>query len=247
MAADLDEARRAISEHRVIVDGSPALSPARAVSSNNVVVLEEAGAFASRAGAKLDGALEALGIEVEGRRVLDAGAGSGGFTDCLLRRGASAVVAVDVGYGLMDWRLRNDPRVLTMERTNLRTVDPAALGAPFDLVVADLSFIRLSAVLHSLVGAAGEQGELLLLVKPQFEARRGEVGRGGVVRDPGVHKRVLERVAQVLISRGVGVAGIVPASPRGAEGNQEFFVWARRGGDEDAGAAIAQAIDLADR
>jgi 23S rRNA (cytidine1920-2'-O)/16S rRNA (cytidine1409-2'-O)-methyltransferase len=180
-------------------------------------------------GDKLDAALDDFRVDVAGRRCLDAGAGSGGFTDCLLSRGAAEVVAVDVGYGQFDWGLRRDPRVRLLERTNLRLLGPGELGDPFDVVVADLSFISLAAVLGPLVAAAAPGAEFVLLVKPQFEAPAADVGAGGVVRDPGVWRRALGSVSGALGRHGLGVAGIVAARPRGAKGNQEFFVRARPG------------------
>lgn len=185
--------------------------------------------FVSRGGEKLDGALEDLGIDPSGERCLDAGAGSGGFTDCLLQRGASSVVAVDVGYGQFDWRLRNDPRVTLIERTNIRIVDPAVLGGPFGLVVADLSFISLEMVLGVLIAAAGDRGDLLLLVKPQFEAPRNQVPVGGVVRDPQVWKGAIDRIARALSRLGRETTGTAESRVAGAKGNREFFLWAKAG------------------
>jgi 23S rRNA (cytidine1920-2'-O)/16S rRNA (cytidine1409-2'-O)-methyltransferase len=151
-----------------------------------------------------------------------------GFTDCLLQAGAREVVAVDVGYGDFDWGLRNDSRVRLLERTNVRTLDLSSLGKPFDLVVADLSFISLTLVADRLVEGAAPSGDLLLLVKPQFEAPRPEVGPGGIVRDPEVWRRSLESVAAALGERGFVTAGVAPSRLLGAQGNREFFLWARR-------------------
>lgn len=245
LAASRAQAQRAIESGRVLVGGVPAPKPGRLVSPDDQIVLTEPARFASRGGEKLAGALGDLGIEAGGRRCLDVGAGSGGFTDCLLQAGAREVVSVDVGYGQFDWRLRNDSRVRLIERTNFRTMDLEALAGPFDLVVADLSFISLTLVLDRLIRAVHPSGDLLLLVKPQFEAGRGEVGKGGVVRDPEVAERAVRRVVEALAERGRGTAGLVPSRLRGASGNQEFFVWARADARPADERLIRQAIALA--
>jgi 23S rRNA (cytidine1920-2'-O)/16S rRNA (cytidine1409-2'-O)-methyltransferase len=222
------EAQRLIAEQRILVDGAPALQPSSMVAgSSSVRVLDPPRSFVTRGGVKLAGALDDFGMDPQGLRCLDAGAGAGGFTDCLLQRGAAEVVAVDVGYGDFDWSLRNDERVRLLERLNLRTADPAVLGPPFDLVVADLSFISLVAVLDRLVPATAAGGDLLLMVKPQFEAPRDDVGAGGIVDDAAVWAAAVQKVADALWDRGVGTAGVVPSRLRGAEGNQEFFVRGR--------------------
>ncbi len=244
LAADPPEARRLIAEQRILVDGAPALQPSRMVTaSSSLHVLGPPRPFVTRGGTKLAGALDDLGVAVAGRRCLDAGAGAGGFTDVLLQRGAREVVAVDVGYGDFDWSLRNDPRVRLLERVNIRTVDPVALGPPFDLVVADLSFISLVAVLDRLVPATAPVGDLLLMVKPQFEAPRDDVAAGGVVDDPAVWGTAVRRVAEALWARGVGTAGLAPSRLRGAEGNQEFFLRGRHDAPQpDPGVLQAAAV-----
>ena len=229
LASGEAEARELVAAQRVLVGGAPALAPARMVSAyDSIGVVRPAPEFVTRGGRKLAGALDDLSISVEGRRCLDAGAGAGGFTDCLLQRGAREVVAVDVGYGDFDWSLRNDPRVRLLERVNVRMAGPDVIGEGFDLVVADLSFIGLATVAGRLASAAAPGADLLLLVKPQFEAARDEVGPGGVVADPAVWASAVERVADALWASGVGTAGVVASRLRGAEGNQEFFVWGRR-------------------
>jgi 23S rRNA (cytidine1920-2'-O)/16S rRNA (cytidine1409-2'-O)-methyltransferase len=228
LVATEQQARDLIDHRRVAVGGSLAMRPSTLVAPGDDIRLAASSRFVSRGGDKLDAALDDLGVDVGGRRCLDAGAGSGGFTHCLLTRGATEVVAVDVGYGQFEWSLRGDHRVRLLERTNLRLADPAALGAPFDVVVADLSFISLALVLPTLDASASDPADFVLLVKPQFEAPAADVGRGGVVRDPEVWRRSIGSVAAALGQRGLGVAGIVPARPRGARGNQEFFVHARR-------------------
>jgi 23S rRNA (cytidine1920-2'-O)/16S rRNA (cytidine1409-2'-O)-methyltransferase len=182
--------------------------------------------FVSRGGEKLEGALDALGIDVSGRRCLDAGCSTGGFTDCLLQRGARHVVAVDVGYGDFDWKLRNDARVSLLERTNIRSVGSADLGEAPDLVTADLSFIRLATVLPVLVGLTAPGGELVLLVKPQFELPRALVA-DGVVRDSALHLQAVDSVERAAEAAGARCIASTKSVLEGPEGNSEFFVQLR--------------------
>jgi 23S rRNA (cytidine1920-2'-O)/16S rRNA (cytidine1409-2'-O)-methyltransferase len=225
-------AREAIDGGRVTVAGAPALKATRLVAPDEpVVVSGEAPRFVSRGGEKLAGALERFDLDVHGARALDAGASTGGFTDCLLQAGAAHVTAVDVGYGQLAERIRTDPRVEIHERTNIRELKPGDLGDLFDVVVADLSFISLRTVAPNLVGLARPRADLVLLVKPQFEAGREEATRGkGVIRDPAIWRRVLgEVVAAYRVAGAVMMEGM--ASPlRGADGNVEFLVHARTGG-----------------
>lgn len=178
--------------------------------------------FVSRAGRKLEGALDGFGINVAERTAVDVGASTGGFTDCLLQRGVRSVVAVDVGYGQMHWRIREDPAVTVVERTNIRLADVGALGAPFDVVVADLSFISLEAVAHALADLGTDGSDWVLLIKPQFEAGKDRVGKGGIVRDPGVWRDVLSSVLSALAEEGLGCRGLAVSSITGTEGNKEF-------------------------
>ena len=182
----------------------------------------------SRGGDKLEHALEEFGIDVRGWRVLDAGASTGGFTDCVLQRGAAQVVALDVGYGQLHEKLRADRRVLVLERLNVRAVTPDDIGGPVALVVADLSFISLAKVIPALIGVCRPGASLVLLVKPQFEAGRVEVSRGrGVITDPEIHHRVREEVQESLAAAGTVVAGWTESPITGADGNREFLVHAR--------------------
>ncbi len=192
--------------------------------------------FVSRGGKKLDGALETLNIEVEGRRWLDAGASTGGFTDRLLQGGARAVAALDVGYGQLDWKLRNDERVIVIERKNVRDLGPEELPWRPEGVVADLSFISLTSVLPPLVGVVEDDADFLLLVKPQFEVGKDAVGKGGVVRDPAWWRRAIERVIDAAGTLGLGLAGVALAEPPGPAGNREFFLHLRRGASASADA-----------
>ncbi len=223
-------ARRAILDGQVVVAGVPEPKPATLVADDAAVRLsEQAARYVGRGGDKLAAALAATEVVVEGRRALDVGASTGGFTDCLLQHGAATVVAVDVGYGQIDWRLRTDPRVTVVERTNFRTADVAALGAPFDVVAADLSFISLTSVANQLAAAGGADTDHLLLVKPQFEVGRERVGSGGVVRDPAARADAVLTVAAALADAGLGVRAVVPSPVPGAKGNRELFLWARAG------------------
>jgi len=220
-----------------------------------VVVLGEGPRFVGRGGDKLAAALDRFAVPVEGVRALDAGASTGGFTDCLLQRGAGRVVAVDVGYGQLHERLRADPRVEPVERTNVRDLVPGDIGPPFDVVVADLSFISLRTVLGPLLRQAAPGAHLVLLVKPQFEAGRDEAGRGrGVIRDPAVWRRVLDEVLIALRAAGAAIMGAMVSPLTGADGNVEFFVHARAATPSEADgvgvhadAAVNEALALVDR
>ena len=222
------EAQDAVDAGRVTVAGAPALKPARLVAPDEPVrLLAPPRRFVSRGGDKLDAALDGFGLDVAGTRALDAGASTGGFTDCLLQRGARQVVAVDVGHGQLHPKLRADDRVAVMERTNVRTLTPGAIGGPVDLVVADLSFISLRTVAAALLGVGRPGADLVLLVKPQFEAGRAEASRGrGVIRDDAVRSRVRDEVGDVLIDGGATIMGWMESPLRGADGNVEYFVHA---------------------
>jgi 23S rRNA (cytidine1920-2'-O)/16S rRNA (cytidine1409-2'-O)-methyltransferase len=192
---------------------------------------EPADEYVSRGSHKLAGALAAFelgGLTVTGKRCLDAGASTGGFTDVLLRAGARQVVAVDVGYGQLAWPIRTDDRVVVLERTNVRTLTPDVIGGPVDLTVADLSFISLRLVLPALAACTDPAGDLALMVKPQFEVGRERVGTGGVVRDPDLRAEAVLDVTATAAELGLGVAGVTASPLPGPSGNVEFFVWFRR-------------------
>jgi 23S rRNA (cytidine1920-2'-O)/16S rRNA (cytidine1409-2'-O)-methyltransferase len=227
----------------VTVSGAPADNPARLVSkADPIVVRAEGPRFVSRGGEKLDAALARFDVDVRGVRALDAGASTGGFTDCLLQRGAREVVAVDVGHGLLHERLVGDDRVRSLERTNVRELDGSVVGV-FDVVVADLSFIALDAVLDALVVVCHPGALLVLLVKPQFEARRHEADRGnGVITDPAIWRRVLDEVSTAVRRRSAVIMGAMASPLTGAQGNAEFLVLARAH-DPDGG-AVEVALDL---
>jgi 23S rRNA (cytidine1920-2'-O)/16S rRNA (cytidine1409-2'-O)-methyltransferase len=215
---------------RVLVAGSLAERPSRLVDPAEPVVVEgPPPRFVGRGGEKLDAALDRFGIAVDGVRVLDAGASTGGFTDCLLQRGAAQVVAVDVGRGQLDDRLRRDRRVDSHERTNIRHVRLDDLGGrPFPVVVADLSFISLRTVAPALLDLSADDADLVLLVKPQFEAGRQDAARGrGVIRDPAVWRRVVLEVGSAMESHGATMMGLMVSPLKGADGNVEFLAWLR--------------------
>ncbi len=220
----------------------PVTSPARQVADDEAIALTGAPPpFVSRGGEKLDAALVAFAVDPTGLAVLDAGASTGGFTDCLLQRGAAHVAAVDVGRAQLDWRLREDPRVTVLERCNVRHLEPEQIGGRVALAVADLSFISLLTVAPALARCTTSDAELVMLVKPQFEAGRARVGRRGVVRDPDVHREVLTRVAEGLDAHGLPVVAAVASPLLGPEGNREFFFHVRRGATAEAPAVLAEA------
>ena len=244
-------AAEAIRSGRVLVGGAPASTPARQVAAGEAItVTGPPPRFVSRGGDKLDAALRRFRVDVTGRRALDAGASTGGFTDCLLQAGAAHVYSVDVGRGQLAWTLRQDQRVTVLERTNARALEPAALGGAVDVVTADLSFISLLTVAPALARCATPTADFVLLVKPQFEAGRALVGKGGVVRDPAIHRHVLDQVVGGLATAGLPPEAVMPSPRRGADGNVEFLVHCRRGtpgtlaaGSVDAAVAEAHEAD----
>jgi 23S rRNA (cytidine1920-2'-O)/16S rRNA (cytidine1409-2'-O)-methyltransferase len=218
----LEKARALIMAARVRVDGKPATAPGQRVSSEGAIALEAGPEYYGRGGIKLAHALDHFQLSVRGMTALDVGASTGGFTHCLLQRGARRVYALDVGYGQLDYRLRQDPRVVVMERVNARY--PFPLEDAVDLATVDVSFISLTRVLPSVAVHLREGGAIVALVKPQFEARRDEVGRGGVIRDPKVHARVLGRVIVWAVNNGFRLKDLVPSPITGEQGNREFFI-----------------------
>jgi 23S rRNA (cytidine1920-2'-O)/16S rRNA (cytidine1409-2'-O)-methyltransferase len=214
--------------------GERAAKPGQMVADDVVVAVDERPRYVSRGGIKLANALDATGVPVAGRRCLDAGASTGGFTDCLLQRGAAHVVAVDVAYGELDWRLRGDERVTVLERTNARSLQPSDLPYRAELTVADLSFISLTKVLPALLRCAAERFDVLAMVKPQFEAGRERVGSGGVVRDAAARREALVRVAEAARALGASVMGFASSGLPGPKGNRETFVWLAEAGREGA-------------
>ncbi|MBD8505546.1 TlyA family RNA methyltransferase [Hoyosella sp. G463] len=234
LARSREHAVELVSAGRVQSAGATIAKPATAIEQHaplHVVAAEEE-SWASRGARKLLGALDAWqphGLRVEGRRCLDAGASTGGFTDVLLARGAREVVAADVGYGQLVWRLQNDPRVLVLDRTNARALDAATIGGTVELIVADLSFISLELVLPAFAACAAKDADLLPMVKPQFEVGKDRLGSGGVVRDPALRAESVERVALRAEAQGLGVRGAVASPLPGPSGNVEYFLWLRQG------------------
>lgn len=240
MAPSRAHAAELVAAGRVTVAGAVADKAARLVAAGDpLVVAGPPARFVGRGGEKLDAALDRFALPVRGRTALDAGASTGGFTDCLLQRGAARVVAVDVGHGQLHERLRADPRVDSRERVNVRHLRPGDVGGPFPLVVADLSFISLRTVAPALVAQAAPGGDLVVLVKPQFEVGRQEASRGrGVVRDPGAWRAVLVGVASAMQSQAATMMGLMASPIRGADGNVEFLAHLRRDGGDGAEVAV---------
>ena len=252
LARSREQAAELIEAGRVSVGGQRAAKAATRVETSAAIVVaappEGEPGYASRGGHKLAGALEAFGpagLRVQGRRCLDAGASTGGFTDVLLRAGARQVVAVDVGYGQLVWELQNDPRVVVVDRTNVRELTLEQIGdEPVELVVGDLSFISLTLVLPALVRCAVPEADYALMVKPQFEVGRERLGSGGVVRDPELHAESVRTVAAAAAELGLGVLGVTASPLPGPSGNVEYFLWLRRGApalrDEELRRAVAE-------
>lgn len=254
LARSREHASELIAARRVKVQGAIAGKPATGVTTDVAIVVADdpdRPDYVSRGGHKLAGALAAfvpLGLVVEGRRCLDAGASTGGFTDVLLRNGAGQVVAVDVGYGQLAWRLQQDERVVVHDRMNVRELTTEQIGGPVDLVVGDLSFISLELVLDALLGVTAPDGDLALMVKPQFEVGKERVGKGGVVRDPELRAEAVTAVADGAARRGWGARAVTVSPLPGPSGNVEFFLWLRRGPAtvtaDDIHSTVRDAADL---
>jgi 23S rRNA (cytidine1920-2'-O)/16S rRNA (cytidine1409-2'-O)-methyltransferase len=248
LARSREQASELIAAGRVSVAGARATKPATGVTTDVAIVVRadpDDPGYVSRGAHKLAGALTAfapLGLSVTGRRCLDAGASTGGFTDVLLRRGAAQVVAVDVGYGQLAWRLQQDPRVVIHDRTNVRELTVETIGSSVDVVVGDLSFISLELVLDALLGVTQSEGDLALMVKPQFEVGKDRVGKGGVVRDPALRAEAVLSVAAAAEKRGWGAQAVTTSPLPGPSGNIEYFLWLRRGEARVAPVEIEAAV-----
>ncbi len=241
LAESRERARALIMAGNILVDGQAVAKPAALVPETAVVEVREALPYVGRGGLKLVGALDDFGLDVSGLSVIDVGASTGGFTDVLLKRGAKHVYAVDVGYGQLDWRLRQDRRVTVLERTNIRYLE--SLPELVDAAVVDVSFISLTLVLPAIVNLSRANAWIIALVKPQFEAGRQQVGRGGVVRDPAVHRAVLEKVANWAREQGLAVRGVTVSPLVGPAGNREFFIHLSKEGESiDVEAAIDRCL-----
>jgi 23S rRNA (cytidine1920-2'-O)/16S rRNA (cytidine1409-2'-O)-methyltransferase len=238
-------ARSLIMAGRVRVNGRALTKPGTSVAADASVEIERPRPYVSRGGEKLEAALEAFAIDPTGLNALDVGASTGGFTDCLLQRGAASVVAIDVGYGQLDWKLREDPRVTVVERTNFRTLPDDAFPNGFDLIVADASFISLHTILRRAIGYLRENGTIVALLKPQFEAGRERLGAGGVVRDPETHRAVLREFRGAVPEMGLGVAAAIVSPLRGPAGNVEFLLELRRGENALADGDIDRLVEEA--
>jgi len=243
LAPSRERAQALILAGAVRVNGERLSRRADSVDDDATITIDTGPRFVSRGGEKLDAALDELGLDVRGRVALDIGSSTGGFTDCLLQRGASRVYAVDVGKGQLDWKLRNDARVVVMEGLNAR--EGFDLPEPVDVVVADVSFISLRLALPPAFAHLSEGGEVVALVKPQFEAGREAVGRGGIVRDPVARAGSVIAVAARFAEEGVPVIAVVPSRIPGREGNREIFVHARRGGIALDASALRDAAERA--
>jgi len=227
LVASRERARALILAGAVLVNEEPVDKAGALVAESAAVrIRAEDHPYVSRGGVKLKGALDHFGIQVAGLSALDVGASTGGFTDCLLQEGARKVYAVDVGYGQIAWKLRNDPRVVLFERTNIRHFSGVGVEEPVDIAVIDTSFISLTLVIPSVLRFVREGATILALVKPQFEVGKGEVGKKGVVRDPAVHLRVVGELAAFFAEQGLSVRGTCESPLTGPEGNKEFFIWA---------------------
>jgi 23S rRNA (cytidine1920-2'-O)/16S rRNA (cytidine1409-2'-O)-methyltransferase len=246
LARSREHARTLVETGRVVLAGVVATKPATQVDGSASLVVragQEGPDYVSRGAHKLVGALDAFGIDVAGCRALDAGASTGGFSDVLLRRGVAAVIAVDVGYGQLAWPVRSDERVTVLDRTNVRDLTVELLPFRPDLVVGDLSFISLTLVLGPLAGVAEPDADLLLMVKPQFEVGKGQVGSGGVVRDAALRSQAVRRIAGAAWDLGLGTAGVVASPLPGPSGNVEYFLHLRLGADPLDDAELVRAIE----
>lgn len=225
LVASRAKAQALIMAGEVTVDGRLVTKPGTLIEEGAAIVISEPPPFVSRGGIKLDHALDEFRLDVRGKVAADIGASTGGFTDCLLKRGASRVYAIDVGYGQLDYRLRQDARVVVMERVNARY--PISLPEKVDLATIDLSFISVTKVIPSVAQILKEDGYLVVLVKPQFESRKGEVGKGGIIKDPQLHAAILGRFIVWVVDNGFRLKGLIVSPILGTEGNKEFFVLLR--------------------
>jgi 23S rRNA (cytidine1920-2'-O)/16S rRNA (cytidine1409-2'-O)-methyltransferase len=223
-----EQAQRAIMAGEVKIGTRIALKPSQLVALDAAIEVQAPPKYVGRGGFKLEGALDYFDIDVAGNTALDIGVSTGGFTDCLLQRGAAKVYAVDVGHGQLDWKLRNDPRVIVLEKINARFLSCEHVPEPVDLCTIDVSFISLTLILPRALELVRQHGLVLALIKPQFELGRSEVGRGGIVRKPELHKKAQDKIVAFVTQLGHHVTGVVPSPIKGADGNQEFFICIRK-------------------
>lgn len=223
-----EQAQRAVMAGEVRIGTEIAQKPSQLIDPNAAITAGGTPRFVGRGGLKLEGALEFFRIDVRDQIVVDVGASTGGFTDCLLQRGARRVYAIDVGHGQLAWKIRNDPRVVIFEKTNARTISPSLIGESAQLCVIDVSFISLTLILPNAFELITPNGIVLALIKPQFELERAEVARGGIVREASLHEKAQRKIESFVEAAGNEVVGLVPSCITGADGNQEFFICARK-------------------
>src|SRR5207244_1093514 len=223
-----EQARRAIMAGVVTIGTRIAAKPSELLDEQAALTLQAARKYVGRGALKLEAALEHFNIDVRGKTALDIGASTGGFTDCMLQRGSEKVYAVDVGHGQLNWKLRNDPRVIVLEKINARSLSRRHVPELVDLCVIDVSFISLTLILPKAFDLITPTGVILALIKPQFELQRADVGRGGIVREPDLHRKAQDKIAAFVTESGHVVTGVVPSAIKGADGNQEFFACIRK-------------------
>jgi 23S rRNA (cytidine1920-2'-O)/16S rRNA (cytidine1409-2'-O)-methyltransferase len=223
-----EQARRAILAGEISIATRVADKPSELLDEQTAIAVKPTRKYVGRGALKLEAALDHFNIDVRRKTALDIGASTGGFTDCMLQRGAEKVYAVDVGHGQLDWKLRNDPRVIVLEKVNARSLSREHIPEVVDLCVIDVSFISLTLILPNAFDLIAPAGMILALIKPQFELQRSEVGRGGIIRDPGLHRNAQDKIVAFVTHLGHVVTGIVPSAITGADGNQEFFACMRK-------------------
>jgi 23S rRNA (cytidine1920-2'-O)/16S rRNA (cytidine1409-2'-O)-methyltransferase len=223
-----EQARRAIMAGVVTIGTRIAAKPSELLDEQAAITLKPTRKYVGRGALKLEAALEHFNIDVRGKTALDIGASTGGFTDCMLQRGVEKVYAVDVGHGQLDWKLRNDPRVIVLEKINARSLSCEHIPEPVDVCVIDVSFISLTLILPNAFNLITSTGVILALIKPQFELQRSEVGKGGIVRDQDLHQKAQDKIVAFVTELGHVVTGIVPSAVKGTDGNQEFFACMRK-------------------
>jgi len=233
MVPSREKARALVMAGKVTVDGKRIDKPGTQINGDAPLRLEERNSsYVSRGGEKIEGALKTFGIDPQGMTVMDVGASTGGFTDCILQKGAKKVYAVDVGYGQLAWKLQQDARVVNLERKNIRYLQPQEIEDEIDLILIDASFISVEKFLPHLLGFLKKRGSILSLIKPQFEVGKGEVGKGGVVRDKSLHEKVIARISAFSRGLGLTVLGVTESPLLGPKGNREFFIYLKK---EDEG------------
>jgi 23S rRNA (cytidine1920-2'-O)/16S rRNA (cytidine1409-2'-O)-methyltransferase len=226
--ASREQAQRAIMAGDVTIGTRIAAKPSELLDEQAAITLKPTRKYVGRGALKLEAALDHFDIDVRGKTALDIGASTGGFTDCMLQRGAEKVYAVDVGHGQLDWKLRNDPRVIVLEKINARSLSREHIPELVDICVIDVSFISLTLILPNAFDLITSTGVIVALIKPQFELQRSDVGKGGIVRDPALHQKAQDKIVAFVTDLGDVVRGIVPSAIKGADGNQEFFACMRK-------------------